>query len=986
MKQQTCRDNSRRAVPAMRRLVLAVITLVTMAATAGEYLKNQTVGGNTHTYDLINVKMKLSPTADVTRLNQWSNIVRKASQRIWNYTERQAALGKVEVYRRKTPLGNDILTQPDPNYGANANVFIPNGSSGLGQGGNINISETGTFADGGVLAHECGHYVFGCWDEYCAVLEDVADTSRLLRHNGTWGTGINMQPERLNGTANPDFPNGTVWGAQFGGITYDGASPFTQQPFCTEPHAAGRRASIMDGYLAIWDCWPWTWLCLTRSDDGHTDTDICTPNHAVNGWPAGVENWNSAHRGLHNAIVRINNNNFNVRVRTMQDRINSGESCWETAFRTRNLIIPQTTPTDDFPNHAAEWPQFQWILADPHASVVLCVDRTGSMSSEGKMDNAIRGANAAVLNAEIRQAATPNDIPGDDVGLVSFSTEHLQIDAPLQEMVNDASKTSLYNIINGYYASGNTPMGDGMRLAYNAFVNLNSTPPPGDEEVMILLTDGLDNSSTEPPGGQVLTDLRNRGVKIYCIALGSDADTALLQQIAGSADRYKHVTDPSELNGIFTTIYNNARQAPSIATISAMAGASTQEHQVTVDPFGNIDVTFQLLWSSGDFDLNLVKPDGTVIDHAAAQSDPNIEFGETQYSEMMRIHSPTSGVWTVRVIPLAGASSQNYSVDVSSVGEVNLAFNLASDTITNVYPAPLKITASFSGPYGVKGAQVNGTVLRPDGSRVPFSLYDDGLTNHGDAYAGDGQYANYFTGFKGDGDYRFEIVANNTNGMTVVPGDSPDFVYTVGSTPIQSQPGPAFTRQAAITINYTGLPQFINVTPYSSTDFASWQLDRASGAMVGSMVVSNYPTSFKTLSAPFWYALLESQNIKLANPTGITNGMAYIDITTKVNSALQAKYGRVTMQPSEWVVIDGVEIYSRDLSQPQVSALWALYADPPGGVKRKFDAYDFNKDGLISDAEILKAVHDWVANDMDDFALLSRIQKWKDGPHPVGGQ
>jgi len=359
MKKQTSRDNIRLGATPMRRLVLAGITLITMAATAGEYLKNQTVtnvSGNTYTYDLINVKMKLSPTADVTRLNQWSNIVRKASQRIWNYTERQTAIGKVTVYRRRAPSDNDILTWPDGNasgqlHGANANV------PGLDGGGIINISETGTFADGGVLAHECGHYVFGCFDEYCAVLEDAADTSRLLRHNGTWGTGIEMQPERLNGTANPDFPNGTVWGAQFGGITYDGASPFTQQPFCTKPEVAGRRASIMDGYLAIWDCWPWTWLCLTQGDDGHTDTDICTPNHAVNGWPAGVENWNTAHSGLHNAIVRINNNNFNVRVRTMQDRINNGESCWETAIRNRNLTIPQTTPTDDFPNHAAEWPQ-----------------------------------------------------------------------------------------------------------------------------------------------------------------------------------------------------------------------------------------------------------------------------------------------------------------------------------------------------------------------------------------------------------------------------------------------------------------------------------------------------------------------------------------------------------------------------------------------------------------------------------------------------
>lgn len=966
MKKQTSRDNSRVGATQMRWFVFAGIAFVAMAATAGEYLKNQTVnvGGNTYTYDLINVKMKLSSTADATTLNQWSNIVRKASRRIWNYTERQATLDKVTVYRRRAPSDNDILTQPNPTYGANATVL------GLNGGGIIKISETGTYADGGVLAHECGHYVFGFYDEYCAVLQanSFLGVPRLITHLGI---------------ASPLPQLGAIWDSPNPGeLTpiYDTNSFFKSEPYCVQPYASSRVASIMDGYNPV----------LYGDDpadqaDGHIDTELCTPNRALAGWPSGVESWTTRHHGPEAADVTINGLHWSVNVRSMQDYMNNGESCWETAVRTRKLTVPQSAPSDDFPAHEAEWHQFQWILAELHPSAMICIDRSGSMGGDpgtdpAKIQNAKLGAQKAVENAEIRVSP----VAGDNVGFVSYSTT-ASIDAPLTEMVGSTSKNTLKATINGIVSSGSTAIGDGLRKCLDSLTAVNgATPQAGEQEVIFLLSDGLQNQG-ENPEGAVLTSLKNRGVKINAFALGSDADRDLMRRLAdATGGRYEFISNPSQLDKIYAEIYTAAREGQSSATLNGTVSASMQEREVVVDAFGNLDITFNLFWDSGDLDLNLVKPDGTVIDHAFAQSDPSIEFIESAASEFMRVHNPTPGIWKVRVIPVNVTGTQSYSVQVASIGEVNMALNLVSQKSSYAYPEPLLISASFSGPFGVKGVSVSGNVVRPDGSTVPFTLYDDGATNHGDAYAGDGQYANYFTAFKGDGDYRFEIVANNTNGMTVVPGDSPDYVSTVGSSNILSQPVPAFTRQAAITINYTGVPVFINVTPYSSTDFASWQLDRSSGAMVGSMVVSNYPTSFKTLSAPFWYGLLESQNIKLANPTGVTNGMPYIDITANVDAALQAKYGRQTMQPGEWVVIDGIQIYSRDRSLPEVSAMWALFADPPGGTNHKLDAYDFNKDGLIDDGEVLKAVHDWTCKDMDDFALLQRIQMWKDSPHPAG--
>ena len=42
-------------------------------------------------------------------------------------------------------------------------------------------------------------------------------------------------------------------------------------------------------------------------------------------------------------------------------------------------------------------------------------------------------------------------------------------------------------------------------------------------------------------------------------------------------------------------------------------------------------------------------PDGTVLDHAAAQVDPHIDLSEYGRSEFLRVREPVPGVWTVRI-------------------------------------------------------------------------------------------------------------------------------------------------------------------------------------------------------------------------------------------------------------------------------------------------------------------------------------------------
>jgi hypothetical protein len=121
-----------------------------------------------------------------------------------------------------------------------------------------------------------------------------------------------------------------------------------------------------------------------------------------------------------------------------------------------------------------------------------------------------------------------------------------------------------------------------------------------------------------------------------------------------------------------------------------------------------------------------------------------------------------------------------------------------------------------------------------------------------------------------------------------------------------------------------------DVTAYVTVTFASWVLDRASGAMVGRLVLSNSTSSPKILKDAFWYALPVTANSRLAVVDGTTpDGVPYIDITARVLAQLPTVgNGDANLDPGEQVVIDGIAIFSRDLSIPQ-GTLYSLWADPP---------------------------------------------------------
>lgn len=120
-----------------------------------------------------------------------------------------------------------------------------------------------------------------------------------------------------------------------------------------------------------------------------------------------------------------------------------------------------------------------------------------------------------------------------------------------------------------------------------------------------------------------------------------------------------------------------------------------------------------------------------------------------------------------------------------------------------------------------------------------------------------------------------------------------------------------------------------DVTTNVTTFYNSWRLDPASGALIATIAMSNSNSKAGIpLEKVFWYAITETSNIRLANPTGITNGMRYVDVTSAVEAQLPfIGNGDLKLDVGESVTFT-VAFYSRDLSIP-TGHVFGIWADPP---------------------------------------------------------
>ena len=187
-------------------------------------------------------------------------------------------------------------------------------------------------------------------------------------------------------------------------------------------------------------------------------------------------------------------------------------------------------------------------------TTMLVMDVSGSMNNGGKLAAAKQAAKAYIDQMR----------PGDQAGLISFNTA-IQV---VQAVTSDHQ--ALYAAIDSLVATNDTAMFDALEKAIEVL-----KPVPG-RKAIIVLTDGLDNSSTST-SQEVVNSVGPEGVSISTIGLGDPAagksffgiNEASLRNLAAQAGGvYTSTADNAALQSIYQS-YGRGLQSEYAITYSS---------------------------------------------------------------------------------------------------------------------------------------------------------------------------------------------------------------------------------------------------------------------------------------------------------------------------------------------------------------------------------------------------------------------------------
>ncbi len=170
-------------------------------------------------------------------------------------------------------------------------------------------------------------------------------------------------------------------------------------------------------------------------------------------------------------------------------------------------------------------------------NVMLTLDTSLSMADGGKIDQAKQAAMAFV--SQMR--------PIDRAGLIQFDSQ-LTLLSP---MTSDTA--TLLSQINRLSAQGNTRIYDALYLA------LKQAPSAEGSTAIVLMTDGKDTESAIELQG-ALSLIRQTGIRVYTIGIGSDIDQQVLMQIASeSGGRFYSAPTPADIGNAFRLMSDQLR-------------------------------------------------------------------------------------------------------------------------------------------------------------------------------------------------------------------------------------------------------------------------------------------------------------------------------------------------------------------------------------------------------------------------------------------
>jgi uncharacterized repeat protein (TIGR01451 family) len=421
--------------------------------------------------------------------------------------------------------------------------------------------------------------------------------------------------------------------------------------------------------------------------------------------------------------------------------------------------------------------------------VVLVLDRSGSLA--GSPFEFVK--KAADLFIDYLRV-------GDSIGVVSFSSD-ATVNFNLTTVNDNNIKTTAKASVDGLTATGSTNIGGGLQAALNQITAQNQR---GCNELIVLLTDGDHNTGTTPDA--VIPSIQAAGVTVLTVGVGSGisgaGQAALINIASKTGGKYYTASQTSELlSNFFKLVQESTDNALTSQAPQGIASGQTSTIKAPVES-GAQTATFGVT-TTGSADalrLSLRSPSGALITEADAVSNPNVSLTVGPNARSLQVRAPEPGVWSIIV---TAGNLNGGTADVLAFARndgVQLNASVIKENVSFPEVTVIRATPQFRGE-SVVGAVVGGVVIRPDGSRDPITLFDDGkFSENGDEQASDGVYTARYGSYTSDGTYTFELTAVNANGTTFA-GEPLDT-----SVPSNAKPVPAFVRMNSATAVVSGVP------------------------------------------------------------------------------------------------------------------------------------------------------------------------------------
>ncbi len=463
---------------------------------------------------------------------------------------------------------------------------------------------------------------------------------------------------------------------------------------------------------------------------------------------------------------------------------NAGDATWQEAgyCNTKNTVLPYMKvelagkTEAQYIKDTRKYLNIEWVDR-MNMEVVVTLDRSGSMSSNNKMDQA-KHASKYVSTAFLGNGSgyDPSDV---SVGVTSFSSDVSTV-YPFQSNPN---KNLIYFSISSVNANGSTALFDAVSDAIDVF-----TDNPSSTKILYVVSDGInnirDNYWTEGKKKELYDLCKAKKIAIHTIAYGSDADKLTLATMAAETggtfyDQPQNL--PLDANSSTAAVLSNTVGVEQIAA-TVLNKSSTSSDIFVPSNTGRVRIYAMY---EGDYQNDPIKVLSSTGANLAFEVEQGV-LGNAHYL-VVDVDSLTLARNSSKKIKIRNnMSSQKLDFRALTFAKrspysMNLNMNPSG---LYVWPEQVSFKASVLGPNGIlAGLTAKGKLTDRNGNVRQFNLYDDG--SHGDALAGDGVYFGYMPNITSNGTYQWEISISNKQGRahtTRIGTSLPDSIAFVEST------------------------------------------------------------------------------------------------------------------------------------------------------------------------------------------------------------